>query len=313
MAQKRLSMRKIREVLRLKYGLGRSNREIGAILRISHSTLGSYLRRARDAGVSWPLPDGLDDAALEAALYPPPAQSRVSRPEPDWARVHRELVPPRSHSATATASSRRCVPAGFRRSRHLRTSTSASSPPSRGSRSTRCTSSASWSAGRTSSSSARPASAKPHLAISLAITAAESGRRVYYGTLTDLIDSLEEAQAAGRLNQRLKTLTHPALLVVGEIGYLPVSRSGAILFFQLVNRRYEHASTVLTSNQGFECPAEPHDVAGSTDAERGLWPLSGRAISLVPDALSLSASSCDRYLGSVVDPHEATPHTYRSA
>ncbi len=42
---------------------------------------------------------------------------------------------------------------------------------------------------------------------------------------------------AGRLNQRLKTLTHPALLVVDEIGYLPVTRSGAILFFQLINRR----------------------------------------------------------------------------
>ena len=70
-------------------------------------------------------------------------------------------------------------------------------------------------------------------------TAAEaSGRRVYCGTLTELIDSLKEAQAAGRLNHRLKTLTHPALLVVDEIGYLPVTGSGAILFFQLVNRRY---------------------------------------------------------------------------
>ena len=97
-----------------------------------------------------------------------------------------------------------------------------------------------------------PGVGKTHLAISLAIAAAESGRRVYYGTLTDLIDSLEEAQAAGRLDHRLKTLTHPALLVVDEIGYLPVTRSGAILFFQLVNRRYEHASTVVTSNKGFE-------------------------------------------------------------
>ena len=80
MAQKRLSMRKIRDVLRLKYGLGRSKREIAAILRISHSTVGSDLGRARDAGVSWPLPDGLDDAAPEAALYPPPAPLQVSRP-----------------------------------------------------------------------------------------------------------------------------------------------------------------------------------------------------------------------------------------
>jgi DNA replication protein DnaC len=97
-----------------------------------------------------------------------------------------------------------------------------------------------------------PGVGKTHLAISLAIAAAEHGRRVYYGTLADLIISLEEAQAAGRLQQRLKVLTHPAVLVVDEIGYLPVSRTGAMHFFQLMARRYETASTVLTSNKGFE-------------------------------------------------------------
>src|SRR5690606_29434897 len=78
-----------------------------------------------------------------------------------------------------------------------------------------------------------PGVGKTHLAISLAIAAAQSGRRVYYGTLSDLITSLEEAQTAGKLQQRLKVLTHPAVLVVDEIGYLPVSRTGAMLFFQL--------------------------------------------------------------------------------
>jgi DNA replication protein DnaC len=97
-----------------------------------------------------------------------------------------------------------------------------------------------------------PGVGKTHLAISLAIAAAEHGRRVYYGTLADLIGSLEEAKAAGRLTQRLKTLTHPALLVVDEIGYLPINQTGAMLFFQLMSRRYEHASTVLTSNKSFE-------------------------------------------------------------
>jgi DNA replication protein DnaC len=97
-----------------------------------------------------------------------------------------------------------------------------------------------------------PGVGKTHLAISLAISAAQHGRRVYYGTLAALITSLEEAQAAGTLGQRLKTLTHPALLVVDEIGYLPVSRTGAMHFFQLMSRRYEHASTVLTSNKSFE-------------------------------------------------------------
>jgi DNA replication protein DnaC len=97
-----------------------------------------------------------------------------------------------------------------------------------------------------------PGVGKTHLAISLAIAAAQRGRRVYYGTLIDLITSLEQAQAAGRLAQRLAVLTHPSVLVVDEIGYLPINHSGAVLFFQLMNRRYEHASTVLTSNKGFE-------------------------------------------------------------
>ena len=86
---------------------------------------------------------------------------------------------------------------------------------------------------------------KTHLAISLTIAAAESGRRVYYGTLAGLIESLMEAKAVGNLSRRLRVLTHPALLVVDEIGYLPVSQDGAVLFFQLINARHERASTVL--------------------------------------------------------------------
>ena len=97
-----------------------------------------------------------------------------------------------------------------------------------------------------------PGVGKTHLAISLAIAAAQRGRRVYYGTLIDLITSLQDAQAAGQLNRRLAVLTHPSLLVVDEIGYLPIDHTGAVLFFQLMNRRYERASTVLTSNKGFE-------------------------------------------------------------
>jgi DNA replication protein DnaC len=97
-----------------------------------------------------------------------------------------------------------------------------------------------------------PGVGKTHLALSLAVAAAQRGRRIYYGSLADLIASLEEAQAAGRLDRRLKTLTYPALLVVDEIGYLPISHNGAMLFFQLMSRRYERAASVLTSNKGFE-------------------------------------------------------------
>ena len=94
-----------------------------------------------------------------------------------------------------------------------------------------------------------PGVGKTHLAISLAIAAAQSGRRVYYGTLADLITSLEEAQAAGRLQARLKVLTHPALLVVDEIGYLPLDKLQSNLLFQVISRRYERGSIVLTSNK----------------------------------------------------------------
>ena len=96
-----------------------------------------------------------------------------------------------------------------------------------------------------------PGVGKTHLAISLAIATAESGRCVYYGTMAGLIESLMETKAAGELSRRLRVLTYPALLVVDEIGYLPVTQDGAVLFFQLINARHEHASTVLTSDKGF--------------------------------------------------------------
>ena len=97
-----------------------------------------------------------------------------------------------------------------------------------------------------------PGVGKTHLAIAFAITAAQRGRRVYYGTLADLVTSLEDARASGSLKHRLSVLSAPSLMVVDEIGYLPVSQTGAMLFYQLMSRRYERASTVLTSNKSFE-------------------------------------------------------------
>ncbi len=97
-----------------------------------------------------------------------------------------------------------------------------------------------------------PGVGKTHLAISLAVATAESGRRVYYATLADLITSLEDAQVSGQLTRRIRNLSFPALMIIDEIGYLPISRTGAMLFFQLMSRRYEHASTVLTSNKPFD-------------------------------------------------------------
>jgi DNA replication protein DnaC len=93
---------------------------------------------------------------------------------------------------------------------------------------------------------------KSHLAISLAVAAAERGKKVYFSTLSDLVLSLVEAEGRGKLRERLSFLKQPSLLVVDEIGYLPVTASGTNLFFQLVNARYERASTVLTSNKTFK-------------------------------------------------------------
>ena len=97
-----------------------------------------------------------------------------------------------------------------------------------------------------------PGVGKIHLALSLAVAAAERGHHVNFTTLVDLLQSLEGAQAAGRLAQQLRTLVIPSLMIVDEIGYLPITRTGVMLFFQLMTRRYEHASTVLTSNKGLE-------------------------------------------------------------
>lgn len=97
-----------------------------------------------------------------------------------------------------------------------------------------------------------PGARKSHLGISLAVTAAQRGPRVYYGTLVDLISSLKEAHPARQLRRRLAVLLHFSLLVVDEIRYLPITHTGALLLFQFMNRRYAHISTVLTWNKGFE-------------------------------------------------------------
>ena len=91
MANSRLSMRKIVDVLRLHFDGGRSQREISRSLNCSPTTVGEILRRAKLAGLSWPLPAEESEAGLEARLYPPAAHSHQSRPEPDWPAVHTAL------------------------------------------------------------------------------------------------------------------------------------------------------------------------------------------------------------------------------
>ena len=78
MPRPRVDMRKIREVLRLTFAEGLSRRQVGAAAGVPFTTVSDYVARADAAGVSWPLPDGLDDAELEALLFRPP--SEVARP-----------------------------------------------------------------------------------------------------------------------------------------------------------------------------------------------------------------------------------------
>ena len=96
MAKQRLSVRKIKEVLRLSFEEGRSQREIARSLRIGRSSVGEYLARARKAGLEWPLPEDWTDVRLEAELFPAPLPSGTPRPQPDWPMVHRELQEDRS-------------------------------------------------------------------------------------------------------------------------------------------------------------------------------------------------------------------------
>ena len=92
MTQERLTMRKIREVLRLKWECGLKNRAIARSCSISHSTVSEYLQRAKAAGLSWPLPADLDEDALFLLLFPTPSHpnSKII-PCPDWSLIHTEL------------------------------------------------------------------------------------------------------------------------------------------------------------------------------------------------------------------------------
>ena len=84
-------MRKVHLVLRLFFAANMGIREIARAVDASPSTIGDYVRRARVAGLGWPLPEGMSESALEVRLFPPAAPSRVERPLPAWPHVHAEL------------------------------------------------------------------------------------------------------------------------------------------------------------------------------------------------------------------------------
>ena len=91
MPQERLTMRKIKEILRLKYEAGLSNRAIAGACNISNSTVGEYLRRAEATGIGWPVDELSEDELYEKLFGEPAAAPEKARPLPDWEAVRKEL------------------------------------------------------------------------------------------------------------------------------------------------------------------------------------------------------------------------------
>jgi len=93
---------------------------------------------------------------------------------------------------------------------------------------------------------------KSHLAIALAHTACLCGYSVLFTTAVDIINSLSAAQAQGSLKRELRKYLQPRLLVVDELGYLPIDKHGADLLFQIISERYERGALIITSNRAYK-------------------------------------------------------------
>lgn len=96
-----------------------------------------------------------------------------------------------------------------------------------------------------------PGVGKTHLAAALALRALEEGYTAYFITLNQLMNNLRDADLNNKLEKRMRTYLKPKVLVIDEVGYLPLDRAQANLLFQLVSRRYEKGSIILTSNKSY--------------------------------------------------------------
>src|SRR5207237_9217037 len=96
-----------------------------------------------------------------------------------------------------------------------------------------------------------PGVAKTHLSVSLAEAAIQAGFGAYSITAHDLVTDLGRAYREGRLDRRMRVYLAPRVLIIDEMGYLPLDDLGATIFFQLVSARYERGSIILTSNKSY--------------------------------------------------------------
>jgi DNA replication protein DnaC len=93
---------------------------------------------------------------------------------------------------------------------------------------------------------------KTHLSIALGHTACQNGHSVLFTTAVDIINTLAAAQSAGRLKREFQRYLKPALLIIDELGYLPIDKLGADLLFQIISQRYERAPMVITTNRVYK-------------------------------------------------------------
>src|SRR5581483_8250917 len=98
---------------------------------------------------------------------------------------------------------------------------------------------------------ASPGVGKTHLSVALAEAAIQAGCGAYFRTAHDLVNDLGRAYREGRLDRRLRVYLAPKVLIIDEMGYLPLDELGATIFFQLVSARYERGSSILTSNKSY--------------------------------------------------------------
>lgn len=96
-----------------------------------------------------------------------------------------------------------------------------------------------------------PGVGKTHLAIALGLEAIKAGHTVYFATAPELLASLAQAQAKGQLENRMRSLLKPKVLIIDELGYMRLASWEAAQFFQLISGRYEKGSIVLTSNKSY--------------------------------------------------------------
>jgi len=96
-----------------------------------------------------------------------------------------------------------------------------------------------------------PGVGKTHLAVALGLKAVAHGYGVYFITVHELMDALVRDYNENRMAKRMRVLCRPKLLIIDEMGYLPLDRMGASFFFQLVSRRYERGSIIITSNKSY--------------------------------------------------------------